>query len=65
MPTKEGVLMEELTTVKPDHAHHWRIDEASGPESEGICRVCGAKKRFRNWLSEMDFVTNEEHRQAA
>ena len=31
------------------HSHRWRIEEASGPTSEGRC-ACGAVKVFRNWL---------------
>jgi len=48
-----------------DHKHRWRIAEPNGPVSVGTCKVCGAEKEFRNWLSDMDFITNEEHRQAA
>ncbi len=47
------------------HAHHWLIDEARGPVSRGVCKTCGAEKEFKNWLGETDFITNEEHRQAA
>ena len=54
------------TSLAPaDHAHRWRIPEPDGPVSIGTCKVCGAEKEFRNWLSDMDFITNEEHRQAA
>lgn len=49
----------------PDHFHRWLIDEPNGPMSTGVCKVCGATKRFKNWLSDMDFITNEEHRSAA
>lgn len=57
-------------TVEPpkpqaDHFHRWRIDEPNGPVSEGVCKICGVTKQFRNWLSEGDFITNEEHRIAA
>ena len=45
------------------HAHHWRIEEASGPRSAGVCKSCGAVKEFKNWLEDGDFITNEEHRQ--
>lgn len=48
--------------VVADHAHHWRIDEAHGPISEGLCKICGLIKPFRNWLADADFITNEEHR---
>jgi hypothetical protein len=47
------------------HAHHWVIEEASGPFSPGRCKVCGASRAFKNWLADSDFITNEEHRQAA
>lgn len=49
----------------PEHFHRWRIDEPNGPTSRGVCKVCGAEKEFKNWLSDMDFITNEEHRVAA
>jgi hypothetical protein len=49
----------------PDHFHRWRIEEPNGPLSEGVCKICGATRQFKNWLSDMDFITNEEHRVAA
>ena len=52
-------------TQQADHFHRWRIEEPSGPMSSGVCKVCGATKQFKNWLSEGDFITNEEHRIAA
>lgn len=48
-----------------EHAHHWMIEEASGPLSGGRCKSCGANRAFKNWLAESDFITNEEHRSAA
>jgi hypothetical protein len=53
------------TLPATDHAHRWRIPEPDGPMSIGVCKVCGAEKQFKNWLSDTDFITNEEHRQAA
>lgn len=53
------------TRPAADHYHRWRIDEPSGPRSTGVCKVCGEHKEFKNWLSDMDFITNEEHRSAA
>lgn len=61
METKEAKVK-----VQPvDHAHRWLIEEAHGPQSAGVCKICGAQKSFRNWLEDADFITNEEHRQAA
>ena len=30
------------------HAHRWRLDEPSGPVSEGIC-LCGETRQFHNY----------------
>lgn len=30
--------------------HHWVIQEADGPISSGMCRLCGALKEFKNYL---------------
>lgn len=58
-------VVKESSPVVAGHAHRWRIPEPNGAVSIGVCKVCGAEKQFRNWLSDMDFITNEEHRQAA
>jgi hypothetical protein len=58
------------TATKPqlataaDHFHSWAIEEAHGPTSMGVCKICDTTKQFKNWLSDMDFITNEEHRSA-
>ena len=45
--------------------HHWDIDPAEGPTSEGVCRKCGATKEFSNrspleghysWAEERDIM---------
>jgi hypothetical protein len=48
-----------------NHVHRWRIEEPNGPLSAGICTVCGARREFRNWLADGDYLTNGEHRWAA
>jgi hypothetical protein len=53
------------SAAAPDHFHRWLIDEPNGPTSRGVCKVCGTTKEFKNWLSDGDFITNEEHRSAA
>jgi hypothetical protein len=55
----------EAPRVEAQHFHRWRIDEPNGPTSTGVCKECGVAKQFKNWLSDMDFITNEEHRVAA
>jgi hypothetical protein len=54
-----------IAALTAPHAHRWRIAEPNGPASAGICRMCGASGLFKNWLSESDFLTNEEHRSGA
>lgn len=55
MSTTEKIASNE------QHFHRWRIEEPNGPISVGRC-TCGAQKEFKNWLSDGDFITNEEHR---
>jgi hypothetical protein len=54
------VALRERTTE--EHAHRWRIDEPAGPTSPATCKICGAIRLFRNWLSETDYLTSEERR---
>lgn len=55
----------ERPLVKPDHVHHWRIEEPNGETSLGVCKICGATRAFKNWLPDTDYLTFEERRQAA
>lgn len=56
---------ESTAATTEQHFHRWRIDEPNGQVSTGTCKTCGATKQFKNWLSDGDFITNEEHRVAA
>ena len=31
-----------------DCVHHWKIDAPAGPTSRGVCKICGAERRFPN-----------------
>ena len=42
--------------VTGPHSHHWLIDTPCGPTSEGVCRVCGLTRTFRNSQPELDNV---------
>lgn len=44
-----------------EHHHRWKIEEANGAVSRGACG-CGEVKEFKNYLSDYDFITNEEYR---
>ena len=37
-----------------DCEHHWMIDEANGPTSEGRCQRCGCLKNFFNFTKYRD-----------
>ena len=32
--------------------HHWLIEPATGPISQGVCKYCGKRKNFFNILDE-------------
>lgn len=32
--------------------HHWIIAPPLGPESEGICKICGERRMFQNSIEE-------------
>jgi len=34
--------------------HHWVIQTAEGPLSEGVCRLCHAKREFKNSVESWD-----------
>ena len=45
-------------------AHHWVIDRANGPMSEGVCRRCGEKREFTN-SAEPTSIWTTSHRPKA
>jgi len=42
---------------KEDCTHHWSIETASGPKSNGVCLNCGKEKAFFNSLGADRFFT--------
>lgn len=38
---------------KKDCHHFWLIQEPDGPTSEGICKYCGAKDTFFNYIPDL------------
>ena len=30
--------------------HHWLIQAADGPTSDGVCRICGEIREFKNYV---------------
>jgi len=35
--------------------HHWVIEPADGPLSEGVCQKCGGVKKFTNYMERNDW----------
>ncbi|MEE8442222.1 MAG: hypothetical protein V3S37_00600 [Dehalococcoidia bacterium] len=48
------VVEPEKTDADQCH-HHWLIDAAGGPKSNGTCRTCGAKRQFKNSLDSTEW----------
>lgn len=48
--TQVKVLPEEERPEKETCHHFWKIEQASGPTSVGLCKYCGATKEFYNSL---------------
>jgi hypothetical protein len=44
----EMTAVEEQQVLEPVCRHHWRIETPRGATSQGVCKVCGATKEFRN-----------------
>jgi len=38
--------------VRQKCRHHWLIESAEGPISQGICQLCGMKRDFHNYLTD-------------
>jgi len=34
----------------PVCGHQWMIDSPNGPQSRGVCRLCGAERSFQNFI---------------
>ena len=53
----------ETSVLKQKCCHHWIVDMAAGPTSQGVCILCGAQKEFKNYLPDclaVDKKTYEE-----
>jgi hypothetical protein len=50
--SEEAALKDREAPSTPQCRHHWIIDSPRGATSRGVCKVCGAKKRFPNSASD-------------
>ena len=49
-----------------NHAHHYIVDTPNGPTAEGVCKACGATKKFSNYIEEYfvnDYNVRRERRE--
>ena len=42
----------EKITARDTCRHHWKIEEAQGPTSRGVCKLCGMEREFLNTIPE-------------
>ena len=42
----------EKITARDTCRHHWKIEEAKGPTSRGVCKLCGVGREFFNTIPE-------------
>ena len=40
------------STLEKVHAHHWSIESPNGSTSKGVCKNCGARKEFSNYIED-------------
>ncbi len=52
--------METSFSANLVHQHHWIIETANGPRSEGVCKSCHAQRDFPNWLPDLDFGRGDD-----
>ncbi len=56
--SRTAVTQPDEATAESHCRHHWLIESPQGPISMGICKLCGARKEFRN--SATDFLWEDE-----
>ena len=46
----EAIPVQEVPEGSLVCQHHWLIQSADGPESNGVCRICGETREFKNYV---------------
>jgi hypothetical protein len=59
MVQKQATISKEPVAQRVCH-HYWIIESPTGPASQGVCKFCGARKEFRNYLPDCLAVDDEE-----
>lgn len=50
MTQQESTPAETQETAEPTCCHHWTIQPATGPVSQGVCKLCGEVREFKNYV---------------
>lgn len=62
---KERVNISEESMAQKECRHYWIIGVAAGPVSVGVCRFCGAQRKFGNYLRDCLEIDEEEYQEWA
>jgi len=60
--SKKELTIERKSEVEGECHHYWVIKSPSGPVSQGVCKYCGAKKEFGNYLRECLEIDKDSYR---
>ncbi len=60
---EEDRVAEEPTV--PQCLHHWVIETADGPTSEGVCRKCAEVKTFANYVEQHNWSNQADAKPSA
>ena len=54
----KAALMSSTDAIPSGCHHHWVIEPANGPVSQGVCRLCQQVREFENSISSSKWATN-------
>ena len=57
----EVVEAEEVEEEESDCCHHWVIESPNGPTSNGVCKVCGVIRAFKNSIQVTSWESDGNH----
>ena len=50
MTQQDSTTPATTDATTPTCTHHWTIQPATGPISQGVCRICGEVREFKNYV---------------
>jgi len=53
--------LEVIEEEESDCSHHWVIESPNGPTSNGICKVCGVVREFKNSIQVTSWESDGNH----